>query len=106
MSEQKIHIIGNDESVLMFGLLGLEGTVISENENFMKQFKKLTNDPKIEMIIVALDIADDIIEYLVNFKLNIRKPFVIYLPDIFNLDLEQKDVLLKKVYESIGKILK
>ena len=106
MSEQKIHIIGDDEGVLMFGLLGIEGTVISENENFMKQFNKLINDTKIDMIIVALDLSEDIIEYLIDFKLNKRKPFVFYLPDIFKLDLEQKDVLLKKVYESIGKILK
>ncbi len=106
MSEQKIHIIGNDEIVLMFGLMGLEGTIISENEDFMKQFKKITNDPKIEMIIVALDLSDEIINSLVDFKLNKRKPFVFYLPDIFKLDQEQKDVLLKKVYESIGKILK
>lgn len=106
MSEEKIHIIGNDECVLMFGLLGIEGTITNENENFMKQFNKLINDTKIDMIIVALDLSEDIIEYLVDFKLNKRKPFVFYLPDIFNLDLEQKDILLGKVYESIGRILK
>jgi vacuolar-type H+-ATPase subunit F/Vma7 len=106
MSEQKIHVIGDDESVLMFGLLGIEGTILSENENFRKEFNKLINDAKIDMIIVALDLPEDMIEFLVDFKLNKRKPFVFYLPDIFNLDLEQKDILLKKVYESIGKILK
>ena len=106
MSEQKIHVIGYDESVLMFGLLGIEGTILSENENFRKEFNKLINDAKIDMIIVALDLPEDMIEFLVDFKLNKRKPFVFYLPDIFKLDLEQKDVLLKKVYESIGKILK
>ncbi|MFX0073173.1 MAG: V-type ATP synthase subunit F [Candidatus Hermodarchaeota archaeon] len=106
MSEQKIHIIGDEEVVLMFGLLGIEGTIISDNDIFRKQFNDLTNNPKIDMIIIALDLPEKIIDDIVDFKLNKRKPFVFYLSDIFKLDSEQNDILMKKIYESIGKILK
>ena len=45
MPEQKIHVIGYDEIVLLLGLLGIEGTILESSEQFMPTFNQLTNDP-------------------------------------------------------------
>lgn len=105
MSEQKIHVLGYDDIVLMLGLLGIEGTVIKESDDFQKEFNNLINKPSIDMIIISLKLPSDIEDFLVNFKLNKRKPFIFYLPEIFNLEVIPKDLFLNKIYESIGKIL-
>ncbi len=105
MSEQKIHVLGYDYIVSMLGLLGIEGTVIKDNDDFQKEFNNLINKPSINMIIISLKLPSDIEDFLVNFKLNRRKPFIFYLPEIFNLEVIPKDLFLNKIYESIGKIL-
>lgn len=105
MSEQKIHVLGYDYIVSMLGLLGIEGTVIKESDDFQKEFSDLIKKPTIDMIIISLKLPSEIEDFLLNFKLNKRKPFIFYLPEIFNLDVIPKDLFLDKIYESIGKIL-
>ncbi|MFX1572943.1 MAG: V-type ATP synthase subunit F [Promethearchaeota archaeon] len=105
MPEQKIYVLGKDEIVTMLGLLGIEGKVINENDDFLKEFNNLVSNPSIIMIIIALDLADDTIDFLIDFKLNIRKPFIFYLPNIFQLDDDSKDLFLTKINESIRGIL-
>lgn len=105
MSEQKIHVLGYDYIVSMLGLLGIDGTVVKENDDFQKEFNNLINNPSINMIIISLKLPSYIEDFLVNFKLNKRKPFIFYLPEIFNLEVITKDLFLNKIYESIGNIL-
>ena len=105
MPDQKIHVLGNDEIVSMLGLLGLEGTVIKEHKEFLKEFSTLANNPQIIMIIISLDLPENLIDFLIDFKLNRRKPFIFYLPDIFTLDSESENLFLTKIYETISKIL-
>lgn len=105
MPDQKIHVLGNDEIVSMLGLLGIEGTVIKENNEFLKEFNNLVNDPLIIMIIISLDLSDNLLDFLIDFKLNRRKPFIFYLPDIFTLTRDSENLFLIRIYESIIKIL-
>jgi vacuolar-type H+-ATPase subunit F/Vma7 len=105
MPEQKIHIIGYDEIVLLFGLLGINGTIVEETNKFMEKFQDLIKDPSIGMIIIAMELPDEIVDYLIDYKLNNRKPFVFQLPDIFKADIEEEDAFLKRIYDSIKKII-
>ncbi|MFX1257975.1 MAG: V-type ATP synthase subunit F [Promethearchaeota archaeon] len=105
MPEQKIHILGNEQIVLMLGLLGIEGTILQNSEKFLKEFNDLINQPSIGIIIVALDLSDEIVDFLIDFKLNNKTPFVYYLPDIFQPNIEYEDIFLNKIFESIGKII-
>jgi len=105
MPNQKVHVLGHDEIVSMLGLLGIEGTVIKENDDFLKEFNNLVNDPLIFMIIISLDLSDNILDFLIDFKINRRKPFIMYIPDIFNLDSGSANLFLTRVYESINKII-
>ncbi|MFX1317444.1 MAG: hypothetical protein ACFE9T_16400, partial [Promethearchaeota archaeon] len=76
-----------------------------ENDDFLKEFNNLVNDPQIFMIIISLDLSDTILDFLIDFKINKRKPFIFYIPDIFNLDNSSKNLFLTRVYESINKII-
>ena len=105
MVDQKVHILGYDEIVLMLGLLGIEGTTIENVNDFMQIFSELIKKPTIGMIIIAIDLPDEINEFLVDFKLNNRRPFIIFLPDLFESNIEKKDVLLNKILKIIGKLL-
>ena len=105
MLEQKIHAIGNDEIVLLLGLLGIDGTILESSEHFMATFTQLIKDPSLGMIIVGLDLPEEIINYLVDFKLNNRIPLVYLLPDIFQTDVEDNDIFINIIRNAIGKII-
>ena len=105
MVAQKIHILGEEEMVSMLGLLGLEGTIVGNEEDFLKRFIELTKRPSIGMIIVALRLSIEIIEFLLDFKQNNRFPFIFILPDIFQPNIEKEDIILNKIVNAIGNII-
>ncbi|TXT61592.1 MAG: ATP synthase (F/14-kDa) subunit [Promethearchaeota archaeon] len=105
MPEKRIHIIGTDDIVLMLGLLGMEGTTVENSSDFMKEFERLTEDSSISLIIIAIDLPEDIIDQLINFKLNNRRPFIFYLPNIFKEEIDERGALLKNIYGSIERLL-
>lgn len=105
MVDQKIHVLGYDEIVLMLGLLGIEGTTVENVNDFMQLFHDLIKKPTIGMIIIAIDLPDDITEFLIDFKLNNRRPFIFFLPDLFETNIEKEDVLLNKILKIIGKLI-
>lgn len=104
---QEIHVIGNDDFVYLLGLLGINGTILekSESEFFVKEFNKIVNNSSIGLIIIAIILPDNIIDFLIDFKLNNRSPVIFYLPDIFNANIENEDIILNIVLKSMGKII-
>ena len=105
MVEQKIFVIGDDETVTMLGLIGINGIALQESEDFLKIFQKVVSDVSISMVIIMSDLPDDIIDFLIDYKLNKRRPFIFYMPDIFNLQKESKDYILNKIYGAINKLI-
>ncbi|NVM34871.1 MAG: V-type ATP synthase subunit F [Candidatus Lokiarchaeota archaeon] len=105
MVAQKIHILGEEEMVSMLGLLGLEGTVVENEEDFLKQFIKLTKKSSIGMIIIVFRLSPEVIEFLLDFKQSNRFPFIFILPDIFQPNIEKEDIILNKIISAIGNII-
>ncbi len=105
MPDKKIHVLGYDEIVLMFGLLGIDGTIIEHNEDFLKIFKNLIKKTSVAMIIIYIDMTDEILEFLTDFKINNRTPFVYLLPDIFQQDIKNQDKIFNKIHELIEEII-
>ena len=100
MLDQKIHVIGYDDIVLLLGILGIEGTILENPDEFMKAFNNVIKNQSIGFIIIALNLPDDIIDYIIEFKLNNRRPFIFYLPEIFRPNIESNNIFLKKISES------
>jgi vacuolar-type H+-ATPase subunit F/Vma7 len=105
MPGEKIHVIGYDEIVSLFGLLGIEGTVVNNKEDFIKIFEKLVKRPSIVMIIINMELPDDIFEYIMDFKTSNRIPFIYLLPDIFHPDIKYHDKIFDKIHELIEEII-
>jgi vacuolar-type H+-ATPase subunit F/Vma7 len=105
MVEQKIFAIGDDETITMFGLIGIDGIALEDPGDFLKEFHKVANDVSISMIIIVIDLPDNIIDFLIDYKLNKRRPFIFYMPDIFNLQESNKDYVLNKAYTAINKLV-
>ena len=105
MLEQKIHVLGEDDIVLMFGLLGIEGTIIGGEDSFLEKFNDLIKDTSIGMIIVGLPLSPEEYDFLLDFKLYTKEPFVFILPDLFQIDFERKDVIKNKILEAIVDII-
>ncbi|MBY8981682.1 MAG: hypothetical protein KGD57_01925 [Candidatus Lokiarchaeota archaeon] len=102
---QRIHVIGYNESIILFSLLGIEGTVVSHHHKFMDIFNNLIENSLINMIIISMDLPENIINYLSDFKLNHIRPFIYLMPKIFQKELDDESLLLKKIYRSVGRIL-
>jgi vacuolar-type H+-ATPase subunit F/Vma7 len=105
MPGERIHVIGYDEIVSLFGLLGIEGTIVNTIEDFNKIFEKIIKRPSIVMIIVNVELPDDLFEYVMDFKTNNRIPFIFLLPDIFRPDIKYHDKIFDKIHELIEEII-
>lgn len=105
MPEQKIYVIGEEEIILMMGLLGIEGTILNKPEEFLNEFNRLKEDPSIGMIIIAMDLLDADIQILIEYKLSNKIPLVFILPNVFKSKQEEKTVFIKEILKSIGRII-
>jgi vacuolar-type H+-ATPase subunit F/Vma7 len=105
MLNQKIHIIGDEDLVIMLGLLGLEGSIINSEGEFFEEFNKITKNPSIGLIIIAISLTDEILNFIINFKLNNRKPFIFILPDVFQPHIEEEGKIIDKILEAIGEVV-
>ncbi len=105
MGDQKIHILGQEDLVVMLGLLGIEGTVINSRDELINRFNELIKKPSIGMIIIAMPLQNDLVNFMVNFKLNNRTPFIFILPDIFQPHIEEEGQVINKILDAIGDIV-
>lgn len=105
MLNKNIHILGVEDLVVLLGLLGLEGTIIDAEENFMKEFNDLIRKPSIGMIVIAMPLNDELTKFLLDFKLNNKEPFIFILPDVFQPHIEEEGKIVDKILEAIGDIV-
>jgi len=105
MVDAKVHVLGYDEIVSLFGLLGIEGTVVEHKDDFLRTFQTIIKRRSIVMIIINMELPDDILEYLIDFKMNNRTPFLYILPDIFNPDIKNHDKIFDMIHELIEDII-
>lgn len=105
MPDQKIIVIGNEEITLLLGLLGIEGIIIEDPNKFIEKFNELKKNPSIGMIIIALNLPKMILDFVIDFKFNNRRPLIFVLPDIFESNIENEDVILNIIKTSLGKII-
>jgi vacuolar-type H+-ATPase subunit F/Vma7 len=105
MTDQTIHVLGQEDLVVMLGLLGIEGTIINSREDFISKFNELIKKSSIGMIIIAMPLHDDLVNFLLNFKLNNRTPFIFILPDIFQPHIEEQGQVINKILDAIGDVV-
>jgi len=105
MPNQKICVIGDEEIVLLLGLLGIDGIILENANNFLKEFNKLVNDLTIGMVLIAMELPEETTRILFDFKLNNRRPFIFILPNVFKLNIEEKNIFFAKIENVLKKII-
>ena len=105
MLDHKIHILGEENLVILLGLLGLEGTIINSEDEFIEEFNNLLKNPSIGMIVISMHLTDEILNFLLNFKLNNNKPFIFILPDVFQQHIDEQGQVINKILDAIGEIV-
>ncbi len=105
MADQKVILLGNEEHVLMLAMLGIEGILVEKSEDFLKIFRELITKPSTGMILVALELPKDVMNYLIDFKIHHRRPFVFILPDLFKTEIDKDDLVLNKILDAVSDII-
>jgi vacuolar-type H+-ATPase subunit F/Vma7 len=106
MEAQRIHILGEEEIVTMLGLLGLDGSIVENEVDFLKKFTELINKASIGMLIISLPLSNETIDFLLDFKQTNRSPFIFILPDAFHSNIEKEGIILDKIIDAIGNIIR
>lgn len=105
MADQEVVIIGSEEHVLMLAMLGIEGITVEKGEEFLKIFRDLIKKPSIGMILIALELPKDIVNYLIDFKINNRRPFIFIMPDLFKTEIDKEDLVLNRILDAVSDII-
>jgi len=105
MADQEVIILGSEEHVLMLAMLGIEGKIVEKSEEFLKIFRDLIKKPSIGMIIIALDLPKDITNYLIDFKINNRRPFIFIMPNLFKTEIDKEDLVLNRILDAVSDII-
>ena len=92
MPDQKIFVIGEEETVLMLGLLGIEGTVLENNSEFLPLFNEIVKKPSIGMILIAYNLTEEQFQSVIAYKTTNIRPFIYYLPEVFGEGDKRQDV--------------
>jgi V/A-type H+-transporting ATPase subunit F len=77
----KYYIIGDEDSILGFGMVGVKGSVVKDQEHAEKVFHQVLEDSDIGVIIIT-ERAADLIRPLVNRQLFTQQfPLLVEIPD-------------------------
>ncbi len=79
----KIVMFGDEESVNLFHLVGIEGIIHLEDDgDFAEKFEDITEDPDVGIIIISERILIKHQNIIFPFKMQRRSPIVIEIPSI------------------------
>ncbi len=77
----KYYIIGDEDSILGFGMVGVKGSVVKDQEHAEMVFHQVLEDSDIGVLIIT-ERAADLIRSLVNRQLfNQQFPLIVEIPD-------------------------
>ena len=102
----KIVVIGDEETVILFELIGIEGKIVNNFHEFETTFYELIKNPIIGMLFISERILADRLDFYFDFKFNNSSPFIFLLPDIFQSKDIETDIISKKIQEHIGKAMR
>lgn len=77
----KIHVIGSEDTVIGFGLIGISGTVITTPEEAKEILLRLTNPKQYDLVIINSRLLQGLEEFTDNYRLNADNPILFDIPD-------------------------
>ncbi|TFG20018.1 MAG: hypothetical protein EU530_04555 [Promethearchaeota archaeon] len=79
----KIVMFGDEDSVNLFHLVGIEGIIQEQDDgNFEDKFEGITSDPDVGIIIISERLLIKYREIIFPFKMQRRLPIIVEIPSI------------------------
>lgn len=74
-------IIGDEDTVLGFGIVGVSGKVVTDSDQAQRAFQALLEDGQTGIIIITERIADMIRPIVDKYLFTVNFPLVVEIPD-------------------------
>ena len=97
----RYYIIGDEDAVLGFGLVGVEGKAVQNTEQAQEAFSTVLKQSDIGIIIITERIADLIRPHVDRFIFTRNFPLIVEIPDRLG-PLEGKPGIREMVNQAIG----
>lgn len=97
----KYYVIGDEDTVLGFGMVGVKGRAAAQQAEAAAAFDEAIADSDIGIIIITEHIADLIRERVNRYLFTKEFPLIVEIPDITGRD-PQKPKLREMVNQAIG----
>jgi len=94
-------ISDNRDTWVGMRLAGIEGVVVHNRSDVLEIMKAALIDPDIGIIMVTEKIVDLAEEEIMEYKLKLKKPIIIEIPDRHGTT-RGSDVITKYIRESVG----
>ncbi len=77
----KYYVIADEDTVLGFGMVGVEGMVVSTQQEARNAFNRAINNQEIGIIIITERVANFIREYVDKYVFTMNFPLIVEIPD-------------------------
>lgn len=77
----KYSIIGDEDTVLGFGVVGVEGRVAATGEEARRAFQEVLEDREVSIVIITERLADTIRDLVDQYVLTQDFPLIVEIPD-------------------------
>lgn len=94
-------ISDNIDTVTGMRLAGIEGVVVHEEKEIIRQIEKASNDESIGVLLITELLVSKCPELIYDIKLNRRRPLIVEIPDRHSAG-RSKDSIKKYVRDAIG----
>ena len=94
-------ISDNKDTYVGMKLAGIDGIVLHEREDVLKEMKKMMKDESIGIIIVTEKIVDLASEEIMQWKLKKVRPLIIEIPDRHGSS-RRENAITNYIRESVG----
>ena len=97
----KYHIIGDEDAVLGFGMVGVRGTTVRGPEEAEQAFKSVLEDKEVGIILMTEHVAELIRPLVDEYVFTLEFPLIVEIPDRRG-KIEGKPGLRETVNRAIG----
>ena len=77
----KYYVIGDEDTVLGFGMVGVQGTVVNDKVSAEQAFQQALKEPDTGILIITEKIADYIRSTVEQYLFSERFPLILEIPD-------------------------
>ncbi|MHA1278455.1 MAG: V-type ATP synthase subunit F [Candidatus Helarchaeota archaeon] len=77
----KIHAIGTEDTIIGFGLIGINGTVTTSPEKAKERLMELANSTEYDVLIINSKLLQGLEEFIDDYRLNPENPILVDIPD-------------------------